>query len=615
MSNTIKLCAEVDLQCGSAPDRQPRISILAYSGGVIRPAGWPDLAIDVAGVSAAGQLPLLLDHDATTAGVVGHGVATLSNGTIEVHGHLIAGLDATNKLLALHNGGLALQASIGIDPTKQTRLKPGEKLSINKHTITAGDRGLTVIAAGILREVSILPVAADGTTSVSIAAKKGEHMLENESEQVVTTDEAVLTAERERVAGIVEVCGGNTKIASQAIKAGWDRDRAELECRRQARPTPPAIRTPFDTSEPKHVLAASLLCRMGFEGLAVKTHGEQTVEAARRSRGMVSLVDMCHAALVAEHRDVPSDRGGLIKAAFSTVSLPSAISDAVHTAVKMQYTNLPQSWRSFAAVKSAADFRTHSLLQANLGTGLDPVSVTGDVHFAALDTTTYTFSVATFAKQFRVTRRDVINDHVGMLADVPNIFARQASRRLADLVATTLLANTGSHFGTGNLNYMSGGASALSVSSLATALQKMRIQQDSADNNLDIQPAVLLVPPELEVTALGLLESEYIASFVDGTTINRPTGNPHKARLELQVEPRLSNTDKFAGASTTGWYVLAGPIDTPFVVAFLDGVEVPQVEFFGFDSDPNNLGISWRVVHDFGAALGDPKAGVLSAGA
>jgi len=50
------------------------------------------------------------------------------------------------------------------------------------------------------------------------------------------------------------------------------------------------------------------------------------------------------------------------------------------------------------------------------------------------------------------------------------------------------------------------------------------------------------------------------------------------------------------------------------IVDFLNGQENPTTEFFGLDTEPNRLAASWRVFHDFGAALCDSKAAVRSNG-
>ena len=122
---------------------------------------------------------------------------------------------------------------------------------------------------------------------------------------------------------------------------------------------------------------------------------------------------------------------------------------------------------------------------------------------------------------------------------------------------------------------------------------------------------VLLVGPEQETLARALLESEYIQAQVDG-----PTGNSLRKAVKLEVEPRLSNTIKFPyTASTLHWFLFAAPSNAPQIVAFLNGKQNPTTEFFGLNQDVNRLAVSWRVYHDFGTSMCDPRAAVRSQGA
>ena len=52
----------------------------------------------------------------------------------------------------------------------------------------------------------------------------------------------------------------------------------------------------------------------------------------------------------------------------------------------------------------------------------------------------------------------------------------------------------------------------------------------------------------------------------------------------------------------------------PMVVAFLNGQQTPTVEYFGLDANVERLAAAWRVYHDFGTALCDPRAAVRSKG-
>jgi len=72
--------ATVDLKAGTA--KRPTISIVAYGGGIMEVGGWGPVAIDLEGLDAAGQVPLLADHDARVSGVVGHGSAETRDGRL-----------------------------------------------------------------------------------------------------------------------------------------------------------------------------------------------------------------------------------------------------------------------------------------------------------------------------------------------------------------------------------------------------------------------------------------------------------------------------------------------------------------------------------------------------
>jgi len=52
-------------------DAGPRLEIVAYTGGLMTVPGWGPVAVALDGLDIAGQVPLLADHDARVAGVVG----------------------------------------------------------------------------------------------------------------------------------------------------------------------------------------------------------------------------------------------------------------------------------------------------------------------------------------------------------------------------------------------------------------------------------------------------------------------------------------------------------------------------------------------------------------
>ena len=79
---------------------------------------------------------------------------------------------------------------------------------------------------------------------------------------------------------------------------------------------------------------------------------------------------------------------------------------------------------------------------------------------------------------------------------------------------------------------------------------------------------------------------------------------------------RYLGNSKYTGYSAKAWYLLADPNDLAVIeVAFLDGVDTPTVQTAGPDWNFNRLGISMRVIFDFGVNQQNFRAGVKSNGA
>ena len=80
-NDMILAAAEVEIEA-SAKEALPKISVIAYTGRIMRAAGWGDIAIDPAGLQTSGQVPLLADHNATVGSVVGHGQPAVADGRL-----------------------------------------------------------------------------------------------------------------------------------------------------------------------------------------------------------------------------------------------------------------------------------------------------------------------------------------------------------------------------------------------------------------------------------------------------------------------------------------------------------------------------------------------------
>lgn len=649
--NNLLLTADVQLTAAAESGKPPRVSILAYAGGLIRPPGWGNVITEISGLEIPASVPLLAEHDASLRGVIGGGSPRKDSGKLYVEGTL-ADTEPSRQIIALHRANVPLSASVGVEPLQFKRLNAGEKIHANGRTHVIPEGGATLVVRGRLREVSIVAIGADPAAAVSIAAK-GKSMKTNPvnteanpgvSRNGMAYDDPALEAaaddrhavlrnappdvveaavghERERVRQVMAVCSGDwgpharrvDLLRAQAIggEISLPTLRAELlEIHKAQMPKGPVIRASAYEGGSRESLEACLLIRAGLESVAVKAYGEQTTEGARRIRAN-SFPDLCAAALMLDGRDVGGmSRQEMIKAGFSGVNLPNILSNVTGRALFEAYRVAPATWRSFAKIMPAADFKPQKGIRGSFVGQLEELPPTGEIKHAVVEEEgVYSWKIATFAKTLKLTRHDVIDDDLGFISETAPSMAKMAIRTLNDLVWKTILANAGNFFSAGNGNLLEAG-SALALGSLASAVSALRSQRDSKGNDIDIMPKVLAVPPELEVTARNILNSELVQA-AEGD----PMGNALRNIAALEVESRLSNTDKFAGASATAWHLFAGPQDAPIIVGFLEGQEAPTVEFFGLDADPDHLGVQWRVYHDFGCALGDYRAAVKATGA
>ncbi len=602
-------------------DARPKISVVAYTGRIMRVPGWGDIAIDLAGLEAGGQVPLLADHNATVGSVVGHGEPAVANGRLMVAGVVSGAGEPARHVVEMAKGGFQFQASVGVAPTEHERVKPNQSVEVNGRSLSSPG-GFTLVRKGRLREVSITPLGADAETSVAIAAsRQGRTNMAD-----IAHEDQIRADERDRLKEIELTCrpmgerdwGPQQKrVDDMKAKAiAGDMTVSELragvlEVLRASRPMFSGINTGGGSGHiPRaRVIEAAILKRAGFAALAEKALGPACVEAADDLR-VAHALDLCRAALHYEGIDAPTDRDGMVRASLTTHTLTEALGSAVNKVLLDGYRESPATWRTFGGVRSVPDFKTATAIRPSFTGQLQQLPPGGELKHGGAEEATTQYKVDTYGKMFSIDRRDLINDDLSLFDSVARVMGQAAMRKLSDLIYDALLTNAGAFFAAGNGNFLSGADTNLSVDSLGRAIAAMVTQRDAEGNDLDIRPSVLVVPPELQTVGRAVLESEYIT-----TQPGQPTGNSLRKAVSLEVEPRLSNAKKYGvKASTKHWYLFAAPAASPLIVGFLSGQQTPTVEFFGLDQAVNRLAVSWRVYFDFGAALCDPRAAVRSKG-
>jgi hypothetical protein len=556
-------------------DGRVRVEVLAYAGGPI----WISKKLyifDLAGLELPGRVLLLADHKEEIGAIIGSGQPVVRGGQLWVAGELVPANEAAKAIIDLLKAGTPVQASVGVEISKTETVQGTVELNGRKIDLP---EPATVVRAGTLKEVSLVPLGADAETAVFLVAKHdGTVLIKGVLKDMDATD---------------------TKTPTLETKLTADDREARLQALRASRPTlSGVVRDVSLGGGPTDVLVAATLKLAGRRDLVQAQYNSAMVKTVG---GVDSWKDLIHLAFSVTGRSHEEFGGNLLRAAWSTTDLPIALGTAIEKLAIDAYRTTPQTWRSFCRVLPAKTFREHVAIRLNEGANFGPV-VGGELEHGLLTEETIRYKVDSYGKILKLDRSAIVNDDLQILTQLPQLIARSADRKESDVVYDVLTDADG-FFSSAHKNLLTGASSALSFSSLADAVKLLRLQKDADGLPLDIVPKVLLVPPSLEATARALLASQELNQTGDLA----PTGNPLSSlNLVLEVEPRLEDD------SSTAWYLFGGPMDQPMIASFLNGQEAPTIETA--DPGPEFLGLAWRGYIDFGAALGDYRAAVKATG-
>lgn len=146
-----------------------RFIIKAYSGGLLPVDGFEHpVVVDLAGLETPGAIPILIDHEKTVEATLGATDNIANDGKQLMLEGVVTGVSAkAQQVLAQSAAGHTWQASIGAMVLESESIAAGQTATVNGQTFA----GPVIIARrAILRETSVLPMGADSTTSVNLAA-------------------------------------------------------------------------------------------------------------------------------------------------------------------------------------------------------------------------------------------------------------------------------------------------------------------------------------------------------------------------------------------------------------------------------------------------------------
>jgi hypothetical protein len=164
----LSITAAINLK--AAADGKPRrFTILAYSGGLLPVDGFEyPVIVDLAGLEIPGSIPILIDHQKSVEATLGLTDSITNTGTSLMLTGIVTGQSSiSQQVIAQSAAGHQWQASIGAMVGETEDIPAGQTVEVNGQTFT----GPVIVARrSVLRETSVLPMGADSTTSVNLAA-------------------------------------------------------------------------------------------------------------------------------------------------------------------------------------------------------------------------------------------------------------------------------------------------------------------------------------------------------------------------------------------------------------------------------------------------------------
>jgi hypothetical protein len=625
--NINALCdATITVQAASADGsaKNPTVSIVGYNGGIMEVDYWGPIVIDLAGMSipTTQNIPILLAHSAYgLEGVLGQTTVITNDGkSVSFTGEIMEVKDSAKDVVAFAKKGYKFQASVGAKPLKVRAIREDETVLVNGQTLKGPFR---LMEKTNLKEISIVPLGADGSTTAQIAAshREGEQVMENMKDGTpqATAEEvrAAAVAENTRIEAIKAHCKDNQDVMAKAIADGWTLEKAQtemikaenvalkaaaaLKATREERPAPAIIIAGKSIKADKDVLLAAACMGAGMQS-PDKVFSAENCEKAQDLR-IRCLTDLVRASLAMEGKvlDVSSkqDTKEFLRAAFSSASIATIISATANKFVREGFGETELTWREVASVRTVSDFKTYTGVRMVMANLLKELAKNGEIQHGSLSEETRTIKASTKALMIGITREDIINDDLNVLSDIPRRLGFAAQRTFnTDFWAAFVAAIAANFSASAPLSNQTTGPLTLATLKAAEAL--FLALKDADGNPMGMKATKLLCG----TTAFTPARELFISTNVLGGSTKEAASNIYANMFK----PLFS-----AYLPAAPWYLLSNPMAMPVMEAcFLNGNQEPVVETA--DADFNQLGIQMRCYYDYGVAFAENRGAVRSTG-
>lgn len=505
--------------------------------------------------------------------------------------------------------------SAGYTVNNVTRVKKGEKVEIDGRTWKGP---INVVTSWTLKEASCCPIGADAKAKVRSDQPFDEQPTNNREDKTMPFDEEKFKELQETVGTIAQAVSGLTEAIQPIIaeKTGEkdveqmrkDAIRAKENTAAKERARIAAIDVAIEKVESAFDLdlaelrtdlinsdatEAEALRRVNDALVAAKparTEGGIKITKEERDKSRDAAVDgiLLRAGVAVEQvndkdteyqtfsllelaknrmqlSNLPTrglDPMGIFQRALTTADFSNILSDVANKALLDGFEKAEETYEVWADTTGRVnDFKALELSRASEAPTLLEVNPDGGEYgYGAMSDKKESVTAVDYGIIVPFTRKAMVNDDLGALADIREKLGAAAKRKYGDLIYAVLTGNP--TMGDGNSlfdadnhsNYVvNGSGAAPSVTTLNTAAAAMATQKDiQGIQNLNIRPMYIMAPWALKATVDQLLISTnpgFVGGFTNDTATNAVM-NPW-AYLTPIYDARLDADD------TAAWFLAA----------------------------------------------------------
>lgn len=284
--------------------------------------------------------------------------------------------------------------------------------------------------------------------------------------------------------------------------------------------------------------------------------------------------------------------------AASTSDFPLILADASNKNFRAGMAAVVENFLPLVERRTVADFKDVHELQLSSAPTLDETPEGMEIKYGTLSEGRETWSILSYTKGWRITRKAMINDDTGALGTVPARFGGGVTRTKLNLfwaliTGNRALADSKGIFHADHANVTASGGAPPDVTEIGKGRKLMRLQKDiGGKDELNLIPEVLVIPAALETGVEQLLTQTTPAET------SKAIPNSVKS-LAYIVEPRLD------AASVYFWYLFTTASQWPnFVLGELAGAQGPR---FRSRESWDVQGMEYQVEYDCGFAPIDSR--------